>query len=167
MYQSLKCVGQCQRLTATCYMCMHQWGCLLDQSLHFRSHRESRHQPTSVIWSSHQLSTVSLQLPSDDSLSVSQRILCMDSACMHVDERFCSPTTLSCTELTSCYCLLELYGHRRVDLMDSDIDWENLSQIFSQIQYYPLGGFEFITHAFEFYLFVIYCTPDIIMMNIL
>ena len=35
-------------------------------------------------------------------------MLCMDNACMHVEEHFCSPITLSFTKLTSCYFLLEL-----------------------------------------------------------
>ena len=35
-------------------------------------------------------------------------MICMDNACMHVDECFFSPTTLSFTELTSHYCLLDL-----------------------------------------------------------
>ena len=35
-------------------------------------------------------------------------MLCMDNASMHVEKGFFSPTTRSCTELTRCYCLLEL-----------------------------------------------------------
>ena len=73
--------GTLLEVSSTYCMCMHQFGHLLDQSLHFRSHGESRNQPTSVSWSQYQLVSVSPQL-----LSVSQHTLCMDNAWLHLEQ---------------------------------------------------------------------------------
>ena len=117
--------------------------------------------PTPTYFSQLVLALVSLSYPSVtiSYLTVSQASA--TNACiMHgYMGRSAFPTylTLNCTTLTSCYFLLELLVIRELSILDSDIDWETLSQRFSQIQSYPLGGFEFITHAFKFYLCKLQC----------